>query len=99
MKIAISGLNNTDNPAPGIGVAKSLKDRYSLIGLSYDPNEPGVYQGLFERVYLMPYPTLGYEEFKKRIKYIKEKSEVDVVIPNLDAELPLYVPRNGKIHH
>jgi hypothetical protein len=36
---------------------------------------------------------------KKRIKYIKEKSEVDVVIPNLDAELPLYVPRNGKIHH
>jgi carbamoyl-phosphate synthase large subunit len=61
MKIAISGLNNTDNPAPGIGVAKSLKDRYSLIGLSYDPNEPGVYQGLFERVYLMPYPTLGYE--------------------------------------
>jgi len=43
MKVAISGLNNTDNPAPGIGVAKSLRDEHTLIGMSYDPNEPGVY--------------------------------------------------------
>ncbi|WP_024786870.1 carboxylate--amine ligase [Lebetimonas sp. JH369] len=91
MKIAISGLNNTDNPAPGIGVAKSLKDKYKLIGLSYDPNEPGVYQDLFEKVYLMPYPTLGYEKFENRIRYIKEKSDINVLIPNLDAELPLYI--------
>jgi carbamoyl-phosphate synthase large subunit len=98
MKIAISGLNNTDNPAPGIGVAKSLKDNYSLIGLSYDPNEPGVYEGLFEKVYLMPYPTLGYEEFKRRIKYIKEQSNIDVIIPNLDAELPLYIKYQKEIN-
>ena len=90
MKIAISGLNNTDNPAPGIGVAKSLKD-YNLIGLSFDANEPGIYEGLFEKIYLMPYPTLGYEEFKNRISYIKEKSNIEIVIPNLDAELPLYI--------
>ena len=90
MKIAISGLNNTDNPAPGIGVAKSLSN-YNLIGLSYDPNEPGIYQGLFEKVYLMPYPSLGYEELKNRLIYIKEKSNIDIVIPNLDAELPLYI--------
>ena len=97
MKIAISGLNNTDNPAPGIPVAKSLKDEYSLVGLSYDPNEPGVYQGLFEKVYLMPYPTLGYEEFKKRITEIKQKSGIDVIIPNLDAELPLYIKYQNDI--
>ena len=89
MKIAISGLNNTDNPAPGIGVAKSLKN--DLIGLSYDVNEPGVYQGLFEKIYMMPYPTLGYEELKNRLLYIKEKSNIEAVIPNLDAELPLYI--------
>ncbi|GAX88064.1 carbamoyl-phosphate synthase large subunit [Lebetimonas natsushimae] len=98
MKVAISGLNNTDNPAPGIGVAKSLKDRYPLIGLSYDPNEPGVYEGLFEKVYLMPYPTLGYDEFERRIKYIKEKSGIDIVIPNLDAELPLYIKYQDQIN-
>ena len=96
MKIAISGLNNTDNPAPGIGVAKSLKS-HNLIGLSYDANEPGIYQGIFEKVYLMPYPSLGYEEFKQRISYIKEKSNIEAVIPNLDAELPLYIKYQKEI--
>ncbi len=88
MRIAISGLNNTDNPAPGIGVAKSLAKYYDdLVGFSYDPNEPGVYQGIFNKVYLMPFPRLGYEELEKRLEYIKP----DVVIPTLDAELPLYI--------
>ncbi len=96
MKIALSGLNNTDNPAPGIGVAKSLKE-HKLIGLSYDANEPGIYQGLFEKVYLMPYPSLGYEEFKKRITYIKEKSDIEVAIPTLDAEMPLYIKYQKEI--
>ncbi len=96
MKIAISGLNNTDNPAPGIGVAKSLKG-HNLIGLSYDANEPGIYQGLFEKVYLMPYPSLGYEEFKQRITYIKEKSKIEAIIPTLDAELPLYIKYQNEI--
>jgi len=90
MRVAISGLNNTDNPAPGIGVAKSLKN-HTLIGLSYDANEPGVYQHIFEKVYLMPYPTLGYEELKNRLSYIKEKSDIEFVFANLDAELPLYI--------
>ena len=98
MKIAISGLNNTDNPAPGIGVAKSLKNHH-LIGLSYDANEPGIYQGLFEKIYLMPYPSLGYDEFKQRITYIKEKSDIEVIIPNLDAELPLYIKYQKEIEN
>ena len=97
MKIALSGLNNTDNPAPGIGVAKSLKE-HDLIGLSFDANEPGIYEGLFEKIYLMPYPTLGYKEFKQRITYIKEKSNIEVVIPNLDAELPLYIKYQKEIN-
>ena len=96
MRVAISGLNNTDNPAPGIGVAKSLKG-HNLIGLSYDANEPGIYQGIFEKIYLMPYPTLGYEEFKQRITYIKEKSNIEVAIPTLDAELPLYIKYQDEI--
>jgi len=97
MRVAISGLNNTDNPAPGIPVAKSLKDEHQLIGLSYDPNEPGVYQGLFEKVYLMPYPTLGYEEFAQRIKEIRKSANIDFIIPNLDAELPLYIKYQEEI--
>ena len=97
MKIAVSGLNNTDNPAPGIPVIKSLKDNHEVIGLSYDPNEPGNYMGMTEKNYLMPYPSLGYEELKQRLLYIKEKENIQAVIPNLDAELPLYIKYQDEI--
>jgi len=97
MKIAISGLNNTDNPAPGIPIAKSLKDEYELIGFSYDPNEPGNYMGLTQKNYLMPFPSLGFEELKGRLKYIKDDVGLDAIIPNLDAELPLYIKYQKEI--
>ncbi len=96
--IAISGLNATDNPAPGYPVAKSLKDSYNLVGLSYDANEPGNYlDNIFSKVYLMPYPALGFEELYPRLQEIKEKSGIDMVIPNLDAELPLYIRYQDEI--
>ncbi len=97
MKIALSGLNNTDNPAPGIGVAKGLKG-HELVGLSYDPNEPGIYQGIFERIFLMPFPSLGFEELRDRLAYIKEQSGIEMVWPNLDAELPLYIKHQEQLH-
>ena len=97
MKIAISGLNNTDNPAPGVPVAKSLMG-HNLVGLSYDVNEPGIYQKLFEKVYLMPFPSLGWEDTKTRLLEIKEKSNIEAVVPNLDAELPLYIKNQDKLH-
>jgi carbamoyl-phosphate synthase large subunit len=97
MKIAISGLNNTDNPAPGIPLAKSLRDNYELVGFSYDPNEPGVYQGMTIKNYLMPFPSLGFEELKTRLEYIKNDIGIDAIIPNLDAELPLYIKYQKEI--
>ncbi|NOQ30078.1 MAG: carboxylate--amine ligase [Helicobacteraceae bacterium] len=97
MKIAISGLNNTDNPAPGIPVAKSLKDKNTLIGFSYDPNEPGNFQNIVEKTYLMPYPSLGFDELSSRLKKIKEDQNIEAIIPNLDAELPLYIKYQKEI--
>jgi carbamoyl-phosphate synthase large subunit len=96
MKIAISGLNNTDNPAPGIGVAKGLRE-HELIGLSYDPNEPGIYQGIFKKVYLMPFPSVGWNDTKERLSHIKENDGLDILIPNLDAELPLYIKNQKEL--
>ncbi len=90
--IALSGLNATDNPAPGYPVAKSLKEDYSLIGLSYDPNEPADYfENIFQKIYLMPYPSLGFNELKTRLETIKRDTDIELIIPNLDAELPLYI--------
>ena len=100
LKIGISGLNNNENPAPGVGVAKSLKPfKHELIGLSYDENEAGIYQELFDKVYLMPYPTLGIEELINRLKYIKKTNGLDIIIPNLDAELPLYIKYKKEIEN
>ncbi|NPA54788.1 MAG: ATP-grasp domain-containing protein [Epsilonproteobacteria bacterium] len=86
MKIAISGLNATDNPAAGVGIAKSLQG-HELIGFSYDPNDPANYLDIFNKKYLMPYPTLGFEELQKRLDEIRP----ELVIPSLDSELPLYI--------
>jgi len=97
MKIAVSGLNNTDNPAPGIPVIKSLSDEHEIIGFSYNPNEPGNYMDIVKKTYLMPYPSLGFEELKSRLEYIQEKEEIDAIIPNLDAELPLYIKYQDEI--
>jgi len=96
-KIAISGLNATDNPAPGIPVAKSLKDDFEIIGLSYDSNEPGNYLDIIKKTYLMPYPSLGFEELYKRLKEIKEKEDIEIIIPCLDSELPLYIKYQKEI--
>lgn len=98
MKIAISGLSNNDNPAPGIPIVKSLKDEHQLIGLSYDINETGNFLGLLDKTYLMPYPSLGFEELQKRLAYIKEQENIEMIIPNLDAELPLYIKYQQQIN-
>ena len=97
MKIAVSGLNNTDNPAPGIPVIKALQTSHEIIGFAYDANEPGNYMQMTSKTYLMPYPSLGYEELKNRLEYIQKKSGLDAVIPCLDAELPLYIKYQDKI--
>jgi len=98
MRVAVSGLNNTDNPAPGIPVIKSLQADNALIGFAYDPNEPGNYMpGMVEKTYLMPYPSLGYEELKSRLLEVKEKDAIEAIIPNLDAELPLYIKYQEEI--
>jgi len=97
MIVAISGLNNTDNPAPAIPVAKSLIAKHKVIGFSYDPNEPANYMDIISKKYLMPYPSLGIDELKNRLLYLKEKENLEAIIPNLDAELPLYIKYQDEI--
>ncbi len=96
MRVALSGLNNSDNPAPGIGVAKSLPN-VDLIGFAYEPTEPGIYQGLFKKVYMMPFPSMGYDVLADRLSQIQKKDPIDLIIPNLDAELPLYIKHQDRI--
>ncbi|HIP43189.1 MAG TPA: ATP-grasp domain-containing protein [Aquifex aeolicus] len=101
LAVGISGINAVDNPGPGVGVAKSLKEwnkDIRIIGLAYDPMEPGVYMNwLIEKSYLMPYPSQGADSYIERLLYIKNSCEIDAVIPTLDAELPLYIEYSERL--
>ena len=94
--VGISGINDVDNPGPGVGVARSLREdkelNLKIVGLAYDAMEPGVYMDwLFDKSYIMPYPSGDFQVFLDRLIYIKEHFGLDFVIPTLDSELPLYI--------
>ena len=94
--IGVSGINAIDNPGPGIGVARSLKEDKDLdvriVGLAYDAMEPGIYMDwVVDKSFILPYPSGDGDAFIERLLYIKQTYGLDVIIPNLDAELPLYI--------
>lgn len=94
--IGITGINAIDNPGPGVGVARSLKEATDLdatiVGLAYDAMEPGIYMDwLIDKAYVMPYPSGHPGAYLKRLEDIKRRHGLDMLIPTLDAELPLLV--------
>ncbi len=95
--IGVSGINATDNPGPGCGVARSLP-KTSVIGLSYDVNDPGNYMSdIFSNSFLMPYPSQGWESMKMAILDIQKKTDLNILIPCLDAELPLIIQNQKQL--
>lgn len=95
LTVAVTGLNATDNPAPGVGVIRALRDarpRDHYVGLAYDALDPGIYaQDLVRDVFLLPYPSQGLDPLIARLEYIHERVGLDVIIPTLDAELPAFI--------
>jgi len=100
--IGVSGINAIDNPGPGVGVARAIKEDKALnakvVGLAYDAMEPGIYmEWLIDKTYVLPYPSTNKEAFIGRLAYIKESYGLDCIIPNLDAELPIYTKYQAEI--
>ncbi|RKZ84653.1 MAG: carboxylate--amine ligase [Candidatus Parabeggiatoa sp. nov. 1] len=101
--VGVTGLNASDNPAPGIGVARSLKEdkdlKVKIAGLAYDAMEPGIYMDWFiDKSFLIPYPTAGYE-LMERLLYIKNNFGLDVVVPTLDNELPFFMKYRSELEN
>jgi carbamoyl-phosphate synthase large subunit len=66
------------------GLPKPLR----IIGLSYETLEPGIYlHDLVDKTYQIPYPAAGTETLLRRLQYIHEKENIQLIIPNFDAEL------------
>lgn len=99
--VAVTGLNATDNPGPGVGVLRSLRAAaagYRLVGLAYDALDPGVYaKDLADAVFMIPYPSQGLAAFLSRIEYIHGQTPIDVIIPTLDAELPSFIRTRSQL--
>jgi len=96
LNIAISGLNNVDSPGPGIPVIRGIREsnRFTsrIIGLAYENLEPGPYMHDFvDKSYKVPYPSEGVESLMDRIKYIHSRENIDVLIPNFDSEIFVFI--------
>jgi carbamoyl-phosphate synthase large subunit len=90
--VAVTGLNAIDSPGPGVAVIRAIRDGLGspvkIIGLAYENLEPGIYMdGICDKTYQIPYPASGAEVLFNALKYIHEKENIDVIIPNFDAEL------------
>lgn len=94
-RIAVSGINSMDNPGSGIGVIRSLKEAgngYACVGLAYDAMEPGLFLDEYvEEAYLLPYPSSDAQKYVSRLLAICKESDIDVVIPVFDSELPHFI--------
>jgi carbamoyl-phosphate synthase large subunit len=96
LTVAVTGLNATDNPGPGVGVIRSIRHAPEfagrIVGLAYDSLEPGIYaRDLVDAVFLIPYPSQGVEALEERLRYVHERTPIDVVIPTLDSEMLSFI--------
>src|SRR5512139_3203602 len=90
--VAVTGMNATDNPAPGVPVVRSLRaDRNfsgKVIGLGYDPLDPGFYaEGLLDAGALLPFPSAGREAMLQKVSTLRHELGIQVLLPTLDSEL------------
>jgi len=92
ISVALTGLNNTDNPGPGVPVIRGIRESEEfdarILGLAYESLEPAIYMDkVVDKTYQVPYPSDGKDVLLDRILEIHEKDPIDVLIPNFDAEL------------
>ena len=98
--VGISGINAIDNPGPGTGIAQSLKESdldVKTVGFAYDSMEPGIFMDVIDKSYILPWPSCTPEDYLNRLAYINAKENLDVIIPALDAELPLFIKLKSQI--
>jgi len=102
LSIAVTGLNNTDNPGPGIPVIRGIRESKlfdaRIIGLAYENLEPGIFMHeLVDKTYKVPYPSAGTGNLMERIRKIHEKDPIDLLIPNFDAELYTFMKAGSEL--
>lgn len=88
--VGVTGMNATDNPAPGVAVTRALRDGGvgRVVGLGYDALDPGFYlPGLVDAGAILPYPSAGKAALMSRLLDVKRELGLDVLLPTLDSEM------------
>lgn len=96
LTIGVTGLNNTDNPGPGVPVIRGIRDSLyfdpRIVGLAYESLEPAIYlHNIVDKTYRIPYPSEGSDKLLNRILEINRTERMDMLIPNFDAELVAFM--------
>ena len=100
--IAVTALNAIDSPGPGVAVIRAIREcpdfEARIIGLSYEALEPGLYMhDLVDKTYQIPYPSAGTDSLMGRLLYIHDIEQIDLIIPNFDAELFNFIKLRDKL--
>jgi carbamoyl-phosphate synthase large subunit len=103
ISVALTGLNNTDNPGPGVPVIRGIRESAvfdaRIIGLAYENLEPAIYMhDVVDKTYQVPYPSEGTDVLVQRILEIHKEDPFDVLIPNFDAELYAFMRAEETLH-
>lgn len=98
--VAVTGTSTFDMVNPGLGVARALRQTPEvkrIYGLAYGTLESGSYQpALFDEVFRLPDSGL-VEALSQRIEDIHKNCPIDVLVPCLDGELPLFIQMRSKL--
>ena len=102
--VALTGLDASENPFPGLSVLRSIKEsgefNGKIIVLTYDALCTGLYQhDLIDEVYMVPYPSEPEEYLFSRIAEIHQKTKLDVIVPCLDSEIATYARLGARLKH
>lgn len=99
MCVGITGLDVSDHPMSGLGIARCLREQKGIriIGLTYNALSSGCYsREVFDEVHLISDPMQEGHKFFTDIVKLKEKRGLQVVIPSIPWEIPLYAELRGR---
>ena len=92
--IYVTGLHATDDPSPGLGVIRCLKENadtsIKIIGLTYGLLDGSAFLNhLVDEVYTVPFPLHNEEAYLARLSQIVDPMKINVLLPNLDFEIEI----------
>jgi carbamoyl-phosphate synthase large subunit len=88
--IGVTGFGATDNPHPGVAVARALRrgdPSWRILALTWDRFGTGAFaDDLIDAHAVVPYPAAGPRALFSRLSALRRRHPIDVVIPTVDAE-------------